>query len=222
MLSIRVAILCRDVIGTQDIIQVLGDSAIDVLSLRVRAIFGRSTFDILILDSRIPDAMALCCRFRNEERPRVIFVAAPEDRAWGIRALSAGAMGIVYLTAPTADVTRAVEAVHKGQVWAPRDLVVAAWMTHLKAAPPSKPDIKTVFDQQLSSREREVFRQAAVGLGNKELADRLDISQATVKVHLTHIFQKLGLRHRAELAAVYHGIFVPAAEPTREPLRHPA
>ena len=57
---------------------------------------------------------------------------------------------------------------------------------------------------------REVFRYAAAGLGNKEVAGRLAISEATVKVHLTHIFQKLGVRGRAELAAAFHGVISPA------------
>jgi len=64
----------------------------------------------------------------------------------------------------------------------------------------------------LSSREKEVLRHAATGLSNKELAERLAISEATVKVHLTHIFQKLGVRGRAELAAVYHGLLTSASE----------
>jgi len=133
--------------------------------------------------------------------------------------LSAGARGIVHRTAPAADVGKAVDVVHKGRVWAPRHLVVAAWMQHLKAAPPVKANIKTVFDQRLSRREQEVFSQAALGLGNKELANRLAISPATVKVHLTHIFQKLGLKNRTELAAAYHGIFRPGAARTRDSLQ---
>jgi DNA-binding CsgD family transcriptional regulator len=60
----------------------------------------------------------------------------------------------------------------------------------------------------LSLREREVFRHAAIGLSNKEVADRLEISRATVKAHLTQIFQKLGVSGRAQLAAVYHGLAV--------------
>ena len=65
-------------------------------------------------------------------------------------------------------------------------------------------------EQALSARERDVFRLAAGGLGNKALAERLAISEATVKVHLTHIFQKLGVRGRSELAAAYHGLLNPS------------
>jgi len=69
--------------------------------------------------------------------------------------------------------------------------------------------------EQLSRREREIFRHAASGLANKELATQFAIEEATVKAHLTRIFQKLGVRGRAELAAVYHG-----GQPLkREPLR---
>jgi len=56
----------------------------------------------------------------------------------------------------------------------------------------------------LSRREREVLHYAATGIRNKQLADQLAISEATVKAHLTHIFKKLGVGGRAELAAVYH------------------
>jgi DNA-binding CsgD family transcriptional regulator len=63
---------------------------------------------------------------------------------------------------------------------------------------------RDVVDARLSRREREVLRHAATGISNKELAARLDISEATVKVHLTRIFQKLGISSRAALAATYH------------------
>ena len=59
---------------------------------------------------------------------------------------------------------------------------------------------------------REIFLLAATGLANKELASRFAIGEATVKAHLTRIFQKLGVRGRAELAAVYHGV-VPMRPP---------
>jgi hypothetical protein len=66
-------------------------------------------------------------------------------------------------------------------------------------------------------------------MGNKELAVALSISEATIKVHLTHIFQKLGLRGRGELAAAYHGLLPlprrrrrPPGLPNPHSHRHPS
>jgi DNA-binding CsgD family transcriptional regulator len=56
-------------------------------------------------------------------------------------------------------------------------------------------------DDGLTPREREVARCAGSGMSNREIAAQLGISPATVDVHLNHIFQKLGIRRRAELAA---------------------
>ena len=52
----------------------------------------------------------------------------------------------------------------------------------------------------LSAREREVMLLAAEGLSNKEIAEQLEISNGTVKVHLQHIYCKLGIRNRTSLA----------------------
>src|SRR6185503_13987709 len=147
-------------------------------------------FDILILDSGIDGAVTLCRALAPRDGLPVIFVAAPVDETWGIDVLCAGARGIVYRRAPLQDVARAVEVVLRGGVWAPRRLVVAA-MTHAREDPVSNDAAPSIL-MQLSLREREVFRCAAAGLGNKELAAQLAISPATVKVHLMHIFRKLG------------------------------
>src|SRR4029453_18938188 len=77
------------------------------------------------------------------------------------------------------------------------------------------------IERRLSCREQEVLHYAVAGFGNKEVADRLIISEATVKVHLTHIFRKLGLHGRGQLAAAYHGIIrIPlnADSPAARPL----
>jgi DNA-binding NarL/FixJ family response regulator len=101
------------------------------------------------------------------------------------------------------DVVRAIAAVNEGRVWAPRHVVVDAWLRQRRG---SVPDLRAALvEKRLSARECEVVRYVAAGLSNKELADRLAISTATVKAHLTHIFQKLGVQGRGELTAVYHG-----------------
>jgi DNA-binding CsgD family transcriptional regulator len=57
-----------------------------------------------------------------------------------------------------------------------------------------------VSDDLLTAREREIVRQVAFGLHNTEVAARLTISPGTVRKHLEHVFRKLGVRRRTELA----------------------
>ena len=59
--------------------------------------------------------------------------------------------------------------------------------------------------------DEEIVRLIATGLSNLEAAGRLRITEATVKAHLTHIFQKLMLRGRGQLAALYHRSFAPVS-----------
>jgi DNA-binding NarL/FixJ family response regulator len=158
---------------------------------------------VVVIDWRMRGALRLCTELTAVGDTGVVMVAVPVTGDAGIQALSAGAAGIVYQSQPASDVARAVEVVARQQVFAPRHVVVALW-TRFRAETErqqhmSEPDL----DERLSGREREVYRHTAAGLSNKELADRLSISEATVKVHLTHIFRKLGVRSRGELAAAY-------------------
>lgn len=169
--------------------------------------------DILLLDSRMPGALALCAQITAGGGPAVVFIAAPESDDWARDALAAGARGILTRTAHAENLITALEIVHSGQMWATRR-VMAATIDHLSRAAVVARPARALLDDRLSEREREVLHHAATGLANKELADRLDISEATVKVHLTHIFQKLGVRGRAELVAAYHGVVRPGFERT--------
>jgi DNA-binding NarL/FixJ family response regulator len=164
--------------------------------------------DVLLLDSRMEGALGLCAAQKREGGPAVILVSAPDEDSWAPEALGAGARGILPKSACAADLVKAVRVVHdEGLIWARRRVIVA-WLDRLTAAAPARGGgaDNDALDKRLSSRERDVFRHAAAGLGNRELAQRLAISEATVKVHLTRIFQKLGLRGRGELAAAYHGV----------------
>jgi len=220
----RIAVLYQELGYTKVLLDLLGSAGMDVLALGgapSRALFAGKTFDILLLDGRIAGALEVCHRFRDRDHPRVVLIAGRRDDAWGMEALSAGAWGIVYRRAPADEILEAIAAVRQGLLWAPRHLIAAAMVGHLKIASLDA-GYGTEFDSLLSIREREVFRHAAVGLGNKELADLLAISEATVKVHLTHIFQKLGVRRRAELAAAYHGIRPSSVDSSNPSLRRPA
>jgi DNA-binding NarL/FixJ family response regulator len=171
--------------------------------------FAGSEIDVLLLDARAPDALATCAALARESRPRVLLVAAPDDDVWAGQALDAGARGILPREGEPRDAISAIHIVHEGLIWA-RRRVITARIDQLASRISAAARSVDVLEQRLSIREREVFRYAATGLGNKQLARRLEISEATVKVHLTHIFQKLGVNGRAELAAAYHGIVQPS------------
>ncbi len=159
--------------------------------------------DIVLLDAR-SDTIVSTGR-TLPERPVVIFVGASEDDQWATAALSAGARGILTRSATREEVAGAIRVVHGGGIWARR-----RWLNqcilHVVGASKRSLVTRDVVDTRLSRREREVLRHAATGVCNKEIADRLSITEATVKAHLGRIFQKLGVTGRAALAATYHDL----------------
>src|SRR5207302_1500281 len=89
------------------------------------------------------------------------------------------------------------------------DIKVAAWTTDgtevLKLVQQHKPDV-VVLDLDLTPREREVWSLVAAGLTNPQIAERLGLSDNTVKFHVQHLFSKLGVKNRTEAALKYaHG-----------------
>jgi two-component system nitrate/nitrite response regulator NarL len=164
------------------------------------------SLEILLLDGRMERALALCRRFGSETGLKILVLAVPDGWPLAPDVLLAGARGILDEGARTQEVMQAIALVQQGKIWAPRDVVAAAWR---KSRPDADQGPRIAGWQRLSERERQVLRHAVAGFANKEVADRLAISEATVKVHLTHIFQKVGCRSRAELAAAFHGIASP-------------
>ena len=100
------------------------------------------------------------------------------------RALRAGALGYVLKNTPLRELVECIRAVAEGRRWIP--LAVAARLG------------KRVADKGLTARELEVIRELSNGKSNKEIGVMLDISEATVKVHITHILQKLRVTGRTE------------------------
>jgi len=152
--------------------------------------------DVLLLDlqmerSAFVDIEALA------ERVAVVVVTATERVEDAIAALRAGARGLVFKRFAIETLMTAIHAVLEGHVWLPPAL--QAEITARLREPTSV---------SLTRREREIVRHVALGLRNAEVAERLCVSEGTVKTHLNNIFQKLGLRDRVELAlyAVRMGI----------------
>jgi len=142
--------------------------------------------DVLLLDLQMErwsmDDIPLLAR-----HAAVIVLTASESVENGMNALRLGARGIVQKRFAIETLMTAIRTVAQGMAWMP-------------------PNLQTAFAQQqstpvrkLTARESEIVRCVAIGLRNAAIAERLAVSESTVKTHLTNIFQKLAIRDRMEL-----------------------
>ena len=148
----------------------------------------------VLMDLRMPcgDGVSAIARI-TEELPGVnVLVLTTYDSDTDIlRAVEAGATGYLLKDTPREELFRAIRSAAAGQsVLAPS---VAARLMERMRAP---------TEESLSAREVDVLRAVARGASNREVADALFISEATVKTHLIHIFQKLGVADRTAAVTV--------------------
>ena len=171
----------------------------------MREILRNTNPHILLMDAQIAGALEMCRELRlNGVRPWVILAGADGHERWAVEALKTGVRGILPKDATVENLIKAIRVVHQGEVWA-SNRVISLTVAELAARSASLPVEKLAFRERLSPREQEIVRLVVDGLSNLEAANRLGITEATVKAHLTHIFQKLALRGRVQLAARYHG-----------------
>jgi DNA-binding NarL/FixJ family response regulator len=142
---------------------------------------------------------------RRAPSVHVLILSMHGEEKFFVQAVRAGAKGYLLKDAADVDLVRAVTAVSAGQsFFSPRVATVMLddYVRHLGARG------ATERYDLLSEREREVFQLIAEGRSNKEVAQLLSVSTATIETHRAHILQKLGVHNTAELvlAAVRQGI----------------
>jgi DNA-binding NarL/FixJ family response regulator len=156
--------------------------------------------DVALLGAR--GAADIATLRRLSPATRVILVSeAPAERE-GLTAFRAGARGYCHRDLDPALLPKAIEVVQKGEIWAGRALI-ARLVEELGTAHPRPGNGARVH--ALTAREREIAGWVAAGAANKEIADRLGVTQRTVKAHLTAIFRKLGVTDRLRLALYLNG-----------------
>jgi two-component system, NarL family, nitrate/nitrite response regulator NarL len=130
----------------------------------------------------------------------VVVLTGVRDVDMHLRAVRLGAMGLVRKERAAEVLLEAIAKVHAGEVWADGLLLasVLSELTRPRINQPADPEALKI--RALTAREREVIGMIGQGLKNQTIADRLCISEATVRHHLTSIYTKLSVGDRLELA----------------------
>ncbi|HVV81901.1 MAG TPA: response regulator transcription factor [Kofleriaceae bacterium] len=147
--------------------------------------------DVLVLDLTMPekDGLQVLDELAQlQVATRTLVVTMHEDEAHGLRAMRAGAAGLVHKSAGIDELISAVERVHRGEHVVPQAIQVA--LARKRSEHPT---------QVLSPREFQVLGHLAAGMNHHEIADALSISVKTVDTHRSHVLKKLRLRNNADL-----------------------
>lgn len=175
--------------------------------------------DIILLDLRMPnlDGITTLQTLQQRDCPsKVIILTASEDKNEFVQAMKHGARGIVLKQTASELIVKSIRKVHGGEIWLDSQTTAAVMRQFASPASESYPvqGGRVRERSPLSAREREIVALVAQGYKNKEMAEKMFISEQTVKNHLHNIFDKLGVSDRLELAlyAIHKGLHLPDSE----------
>lgn len=135
---------------------------------------------------------------------RVVATSSNPKDAEAVAALDAGCAGYCHAYAEAATLRQVEQVVRVGHVWIGPHLMQKLIQTANHAA--ARTPIVDTWAQHLTTREKQVALLAAKGASNLDIANQCDISERTVKAHLSAVFDKLGIADRLQLALKVHGI----------------
>jgi DNA-binding NarL/FixJ family response regulator len=180
-------------------------------------------------DAQWPQALRQI--LQTQPAARVVLLSSVPEPAEGLRALDDGARGYTHAYGVPALLQEVALVIEHGGLWVGPDLLrrlvgstnaalaaqqavsVSKAQAPVAAAPSAGPNAWTL----LSAREAQVARAVSAGRSNKEVADKMFISERTVKAHLGAIFEKLGVRDRLQLVLRLAASPEPASAPAAEP-----
>jgi DNA-binding NarL/FixJ family response regulator len=147
--------------------------------------------DVTLMDLRLPDMSgvdSLIAIRADAPEARIIMLTTFEGDVEIQRALEAGARAYMLKSMPPKDIIDVIRQVHAGKKRIPTEIA-----THLA---------EHMSDEALTGREIDVLKHIAGGNRNRDIAERLFISEETVKVHIKHIMEKLGASDRTQAVAI--------------------
>jgi DNA-binding NarL/FixJ family response regulator len=154
-------------------------------------LFRRHRPDVTLMDLQLPDSSGIeaLITIRAEfPEARIVILTTFEGDVDIARALTAGALGYLSKSTATKELAGAIRRVHAG-----KRQVAAEVAAHLA---------EHIGEEPLTERERAVLEHLGGGFRNRDIGERMRISQETVKVHLRHIMEKLGARDRTHAMAI--------------------
>jgi len=176
------------IINNQPDMLLVAQAATGVEAVKV---FKQHMPDVTLMDLRLPDMSgidALMAIRADFPEARVIMLTTFEGDVDIRRSLEAGARGYMLKNTPPKELVEVIRQVHKGKKRIPAE--VAAHLAEYYG------------DDALTDREIDVLRHVATGNRNREIGERLFISEETVKVHIKHIMEKLGANDRTQAVAI--------------------
>lgn len=167
--------------------------------------------DIILLDLKMPgmDGLAVLQTLQQlKDKSKTIVLTASEDKNEWVQAMKLGCSGIVIKQTSPDLIVKSIRKVWGGEVWLDSHTTAAVMRQFASPADGSGRGGRGRGRSPLSNREREIVALVAQGYRNREMAEKMFISEQTVKNHLHNIFDKLGVSDRLELAlyAIHKGL----------------
>jgi DNA-binding NarL/FixJ family response regulator len=187
----------RVLLEVQDGIEVVGEAGEGPAALKLAA---EHHPDVILLDLKLPglDGLAVLAELKqHDQKAKILVLTSVTDPVAAGRAMREGAAGVLYKDVDPDALVRAIRAVHDGHLL----LAPGAAGTLLQPATRQNRGLDA-----LTAREREVLAELAKGRSNREIARALNVSEKTVKAHVSSVLAKLGVQDRTQAAlfAVRH------------------
>jgi DNA-binding NarL/FixJ family response regulator len=192
----------RALLSTADDLVVVGEAANGQVAIDM---LDQITPDVVLMDIRMPVMDGVTATVQILLRSptcKVLVLTTFDDQDYVNQALQNGASGYLLKDTPFDELTQSIRLVYKGYTQLGPGL-----SPRLSVEPEIQADL-SIFGQ-LTPREQEILDEIAQGASNREIADRLYLSEKTVRNHITHILSQLGLRDRTQAAIYMHTIVRP-------------